>query len=336
MSTKLGARAKKAGLAAATLFVGLTLVECSLRTFDPLYLTGNDRAYQYDPELGVRLKPGVHLFRVTDHEEEVRTNPLGAVGFQDDFSGYPARIFALGASYTQGTGLPADAAYPFQLDLMVNRDASGLYTKKYGVVNLGLASFGGEQDLRALERFAAQLGRPAYVLYLGGESDHDNDILWKSGRRHRHLVDGSPYWGWWLGPVRWAADTEIGKRLRLAAAGARSFQGEDATADGAADTGPSTAELEGPVLERILAACKQLDATLIVSWAQTTPSYDWLRAWASARGIAFADWAPAVAAVEAAMPAVPAENHHSAGHHRGWVLRAIAEAYAKQIEAHPR
>ena len=53
-------------------------------------------------------------------------------------------------------------------------------------------------------------------------------------------------------------------------------------------------------------------------------------------GVAFADWAPAVAAVEAAVPRLPVENHHSAGHHRGWVLRAIAEAYLKQIEAHPR
>jgi len=336
MSPKLGARARKAGLAAVSVAAALALAELALRTFDPVHLTGNDQAYQYDPELGLRLKPGVHLFQVTDHEEEVRTTPLGAVGFQDDFSGYPALIFALGDSYTQGTGLPADAAYPFQLDLMVNRDASGLYAKRYGVVNLGLAAFGGEQSLRTLQRYAAQLGKPAYALYLGSENDHDDDLLFESGRRHRHLVDGSPYWGRWLGPVRWAAGTEIGKRLRLAAAGTRSWTGAGATADDAADAGPSEAELEGPVLEQILATCKQLGATLIVSWAQTSPSYDWLRSWANARGIAFADWAPAVAAVEAAMPAVPVENHHSAGHHRGWVLRAVAEAYAKQIEAHPR
>ncbi len=335
MSPKRRARAKKAAFSAATILAVLALAELALRTFNPLYLMGNDAAYEYDPELGVRLKPGVHLFRVTDYEDEVRTSPSGAVGFQDDFRGYPALVFALGDSYTQGTGLPADAAYPFQLDLMLNRDASGLYAKRFGVVNLGLAAFGGEQSLRTLQRFAAQLGKPAYVLYLGSENDYDDDLLWKSGHRHRHLIDGSPYWGRWLGPVRWALRTEIGKRLKVVA-GALRRTDAGATTEAAGDAGPSTAELEGPVLERIVTACKELGATPIVSWAQVSPSYQWLRAWAGARGVAFADWAPAVAAVEAAMPAVPVDNHHSAGHHRGWVLRAFAEAYAKQIDAHPR
>jgi hypothetical protein len=332
----LRVRAKKAGLVLGVVVAALVVSEHALRAFAPLYLTGNDEAYQYDAELGLALKPGIHLFKVTDHEDEIRTGALGTVGFQDDFRGYPALIFALGDSYTQGTGLPADAAYPFQLDLMLNRDASGLYAKRYGVVNLGLAAFGGEQSLLTLRRFAGRLGKPAYALYLGSDNDYDDDLLFRSGYRHHHLVDGSPYWGRWLGPARWALGTEIGKRLKVAVGALRRRNAGVTTEETlAAGDGPSVAELEAPVLERLLAACREQGATPIVSWSSTSPSYAWLRSWARDRGVAFADWAPTVEAVEAAVPSVPVENHHSAGHLRGWVLRAVAEAYRKQIDAHP-
>ena len=123
--------------------VSLTVAELTLRLFAPLYHPGIWESYQYDQELGYRLRPGIHMFEAKDFQEEIRTNRLGTVNFQERFDGYGSLIFALGDSYTQGTGLPADVAYPFQLDLILNQDAKGQYAKRYGVVNLGLAAFGG-------------------------------------------------------------------------------------------------------------------------------------------------------------------------------------------------
>lgn len=116
--------------------------EVALRLFAPIHLVGFPGAFEYDAELGVRVKPGVHALRTTDHQQEMRVNRSGTINFQETFSGYSMRLFALGDSYTQGTGLPSDATYPFQLDLLLNRDAVGQYEKRVAVVNvLGRPAF---------------------------------------------------------------------------------------------------------------------------------------------------------------------------------------------------
>jgi hypothetical protein len=79
--------------------LALVLSEVLLRQIAPIYPTGGmPQAYKYDPELGYRLRPGVHLFRTTDFQQEVRVNELGTANFQDNFEGYDSLVFALGDS----------------------------------------------------------------------------------------------------------------------------------------------------------------------------------------------------------------------------------------------
>jgi hypothetical protein len=185
---------KRLALALAAIALAIAAAELLLRAFAPLHLAGIQRAYIHDPELGIRLRPGLDATQLSDHLEEIRTNPLGTVNFQPGFSGYQALVFALGDSYTQGTGLPSDAAYPFQLDLLLNTGDDGAYRKAFAVVNLGLAAYGAEQSLIALRRYAGELGPPKYCLYLGSENDHFDDVLFRGGYRHDSLVEGSPRW----------------------------------------------------------------------------------------------------------------------------------------------
>lgn len=321
-----------ARLALAAVTGGLVFVgtEVALRLFAPVHLVGFPGAYEYDAELGVRAKPGVHALRTTDHQQELRVNRLGTVNFQEDFSGYRKRLFALGDSYTQGTGLPADAAYPFQLDLLLNRDAAGRYERRVAVINLGLAANGGEQSLLILRRFTEKLGRPDVVLYLGAENDARDDAMFLRGDRHRHLVDGSPRWGAALPLVRWAAETELGKRLRLALK--RSSTVSTKPAD--ARSGPSVAEQQRSVFERLLAQCRDKNTTLVVSWAAApSASYDWLKTWAATNDVGFADWLPGTESVRRSIPDLPLINPHSGGHLRPWVNRVIAEEFARQVVA---
>ena len=328
-------------LAAATCGLVFGVAEVALRLFAPLHLVGFPGAYEFDAELGVRAKPGVHALRTTDHQQELRVNRLGTINFQEDFSGYPIRLFALGDSYTQGTGLPADAAYPFQLDLLLNRDAAGRYERRVAVINLGLAANGGEQSLLILRRFSEQLGQPHLVLYLGAENDASDDAMFLRGDRHRHLTDGNPRWGAMLPVIRWAAETEIGKRLRLAlnrkaVVGARP-EGRApiaATEPAGAGFALSVAEQQRSVFERMKTQCRDKKTTLVVSWAAApSASYDWLKTWAATNDVVFADWLPGVESVRGHIPDLPLNNPHSGGHLRPWVNRVIAEEYARQVAA---
>jgi lysophospholipase L1-like esterase len=317
--------------------LSILFLEVVLKTFSPLHLTGGYiGAYEYDQALGVRLKPGRHFLKTTDYQQEVHTNPDGTINFQESFDQYRYRVFALGDSYTQGTGLPSDANYPFQLDMMLNlRD--GEYLSRYAVINLGLAAFGGEQAILSLGKFKEIIGEPDYILYMGSSNDYNDDILFKSGYRHRHLVDGSPRWGILLKPLQWFAnETELGKRLKISVS---TLRRRKLNVNRRQEASPrkriNIAAKQEMVFNRLLMLSTDCNATLIVSWSGSprTPSdsYQWLKGWAGKNNVAFADWHPLVEAVQDQIPNLPLGNPHSGGHYRTWVNHIIAKAFATHI-----
>jgi len=315
--------------------ISLIVLELILRAFLPVYQTSIPEAYQYDSELGFRLRPGIHLFKTTDFQQEVRVNQLGTVNFQENFDGYETIVFAVGDSFTFGTGVPSDMSYPAQLDLTLNQDTQGFYTKKYGVVNLGLAAFGGEQSLITVRRWAELVRPPKYILYLGCVNDYEDDVLFKSGYSNRHLVQGSPVWGGMVRPMQWLTnDLQIGIRAKLLLSQVRRSQlgAADDKNLGVPENSPPTAELEQPALEKLAAYAKENNAILIVGWSEEGLSYDWLKTWAQNNSVRFADWGPKLNSVLASIPALPMTNQHSAAHHRSWVNRMIAEEYSRQIQ----
>lgn len=336
LKKKLTLRFLNLGIIVAVFALLFFIFEIILRLYAPVYLAGYIGVYQYDRELAYRLQDNIHIFQTTDYQQEILTNPLGTVNFQKDFHPYQIPVFAVGDSYTQGTGLPADSCYPFQLDLLLNMQGER-YVKKYGVINLGLAAFGGEQNLLALKRYAAKLGPPRYILYLGVSNDYEDDLLFKSGYSHKHLVPGSPYWGWYLKPLMWLTnETELGKRVKVLISSLR--RQKIFSHDGKTGAPKGVAELEAPVFEELVKLSKDYGARLIVSWANPLDpdgSYQWLQEFARKNDIAFADWYPAVESVRQGIPGLPLVNAHSGGHYRTWVNGQIARAYAKQILAEP-
>jgi hypothetical protein len=324
---------KKISLVLLAVFVGLVLAELALRAFSPRYYPIIPGAYEYDPETAHRLRPGAHLFATTDHQQESVSNRLGTANFQQSFDGYESLVFAAGDSYTQGTGLPADMSYPAQLDLILNRDERGFYAKRFGVVNLGVAGFGGEQSLLNLRRWGARLRPPAVILYLGCDNDFEDDLAFRSGDRHRIVIAGSPAWGRLTSPLRFIFErTHLGL---LARETYRRRVRDALVREAAATQGrkPSVAELELPVLERLKAYADEQRSLLVVSWSDETESYSWLKSWAAERGVAHADWAPQAASVGEALPGLSKDNRHSGGHRRGWVNQLIAAEFARQIRA---
>jgi hypothetical protein len=335
------------GVLSAVVLLTVGTAELLLRLFLPLRLVGDPRAYQYDEDLGYRLKPGMHYLNTTDFQAEMRTNAIGSVNFQESFDHYETLVFALGDSFTQGTGLRPDATYPFQLDLFLNVDSGG-YHPRFGIVNLGLAAFGMEQSMLALQRWRKAVGTPRYILFFGCGNDYDDDQLFMSGYRHGHIVAGSPTYGVWVAPLQWLMlDFELGKRLKIGmsklrrlASASRTAKSAGGGASGAQAVDPfkdNVAELEAARFDRLLQMSREMGAELIVSWTgwhgTQGDSYSWLRSWAKDRGVRFADWQPRVLSMKEAIPTLHFDNPHSGGHYQTWVNRLIADTYGEQILA---
>jgi hypothetical protein len=320
---------KSLGLLLFTLILALAAGELLLRCTFPLYLADVYTAYRYDPELGYRLKDSLNLRRSTDYLEEIHTNKIGTVNFQNDFSKYHKLIFAVGDSFTQGIGVPFDASYPCQLDMLLNLKGDR-YSPDYGVVNLGVAGYGVEQAILQIKRYQKIIGTPNYILFLGNGTDYQDDLNFKAGKWRRRLLEGNPeYNPLLIKPLQWLRyDTEIGKRVNLLL---RKW--------GRPEWQPQRyVELQEPVFRKLITLAREMNATLIISWVpyrwskEISPNYVALRQYASRNNIRFADWFPLVKAVLDQNPELPVVNPHSAGHYRPWINQMIARAFAQQIK----
>jgi hypothetical protein len=335
---------RQLGLLLFTFFIMFCMAEFLLRTFSPLHAVGDIDWYQYDDELAVRLKPGMHDLQLSDHLSEIKTNAMGTVNFQESFEPYDVLIFAAGDSYTQGAGVAADASYPFQLDLLLNTEA-GIYRPRYGVVNLGLAAYGSDQAILAIERYAELIGNPDYILYFGCSNDFEDDLKFENGYRHEHLIDGNPRYGIWTDLMQFLLnDVQVFKRAKFAVARMRDGIREQRTSSDSSPTPVEARDPDGllnvarrqePKFDRLVGVADRLGAVLIVSWtdfiARDHGSYAWLKAWSAANGVGFADWHPLVESVRQAMPQIPTANPHSGGHYRTWINGVIAGAYLDQV-----
>lgn len=323
-----------AGLVALSVLLALAVVELVLRIWFPLHMVGSVDLVEYDPELGVRARPGYAGIQLSDHRQEYLVNTFGTSNHEADFEQYDRLIFALGDSYTQGIGAPPDASWPFQLGLSLNLDHDGGFTPRYGVVNLGLGGYSFKQSLIQLDRFSERLGKPDLVLFLGAENDVHDDRLFDAGHRHRHLIDGTPGYLGLAGTLgRVAESVEILKRLKVVLGGIGKPRPGSPTRKQSDTPRPSKAERLQPRFMELKSRAEALNARLVVGWSACTRSQEWLRAWARDNDVGFADWCPGATAIRAHMPGLEIRNAHSAGHNRVWINRLIARAYRTRIEA---
>jgi lysophospholipase L1-like esterase len=314
--------------------LALLLAEGALHVFFPLFFPDNYRVYEYDPAAGYRLKSSFHSLQTKDFQEEIVTNRLGTANFQQDFGGYKTLVFALGDSFPQGIGLPVDASYPFQVDLLLNlRD--GRYEMDYGVVNLGVAGYGSQQAIVRLKEYAKKIGAPRYILFLACNNDVEDDQAFLSGAIHKKLLDGNPrYYSFLARPWMWLKfETEIGKRLTFLIRNRRRQQ----IIAQKMNQPQNDAELLEPSFRELVNFSQKTGATLILSWMpiklsmQAPREYRWLQEFCRKESILFADWFPMVRTCQEKIPALPRENNHSAGHYRNWINSIIARSFAQHI-----
>ena len=320
--------------ASACFLAILILCEVGLRMFAPIHFVQKIRsAREYDPEIGIRKRPAMHMFQTTDFQAESIANSIGTTNFADDFSDYRYLVFAIGDSFTEGSGVPADCSYPFQLDLLLNVDDHGVYHHDYAVVNLGHSGFGTVQQLMMLQRFAERIDEPDFVLLLGCDNDFRDDQVFERGLKHLSYVTGNPnHSEVAVKAAPLVEDVELVKRyFRLR--GLMLKKQMDNNAEFPNDV--CTAERQSEKLTNISEVCDRMNATLIVSWVTDTRkkhSYEWLKGWAVSQRIGFADYRPGTMELLSSKPRLEMKNHHSTRHFRSWVNNAIARAFAKKIK----
>lgn len=327
--------ARKLVLATLVCCAALAGCEILLRLFAPLhYVTQIREAREYDSEIGVRRRPDVHAFRLADYQEESISNSLGTGNFHDSFEGYRQLVFAVGDSFTEGLGVPADCSWPFQLDLLLNTDERGVYQKNFAVVNLGLSGYGTEQQIVLFQRYAELIGPPDFVLLFGCDNDFSDDVALEQGLKHLSYVQGNPGHSEFANRVApYVDDIELLKRvfqLRNIIAKQR-IQSADTFSEEI-----STAEKQRAKLSRLQSLCMEMNAALVVSWVarpENTSSYVWLRDWSGQSSVGFADYLPAAKQILLNKPQLGMINQHSTKHFRTWVNQTIARAFARRIKS---
>ena len=199
------------------------------------------------------------------------------------------------------------------------------------------------------DRYAELIGTPDFILYFGCSNDFLDDQKFEQGYRHEHLIDGNPRYGIWTDFLQFVLnDIQVFKRAKFAVARVRDGMRESSDtrmASPAANNNPdpngllNIARRQQPKFEELLAVAQEMGAVLIVSWTdmigQDNGSYAWLKAWAEANDVGFADWHPGVESVLQTMADIPTGNPHSGGHHRTWVNGIIAKSYLEQMMQSP-
>ena len=312
-------------------------IEIFLKIFSPIRFAGSIGNYEYHPIMGTVIKKG-YFTKTTDHKQEIFVNKLGTVNTQQNFKGYKKKAFAIGDSFTQVTGSSLSASYPVFADIFINTK-SGKYEPNLGIINLGTSANGGLQNIENYKIYKSKIGIPDYIFYLGSDNDYIDDLRFKSGLRHKQIVDGSPYWGALVKPLQILSKIEIVKRLKILRRDLITKNLSKSKNDFSKESICKTpAEKSKPILDKFLELSLSDDFILVISWEsyfgndkKECSSYSWAKKWAKNNNVRFADYQYSVSSTKLFWTDMPYVNDHSGGHYRDWINFLIAKSFAAHV-----
>lgn len=172
------------------LLSALVLAEGAVRLLSPQILLEDPDAFDHDPLLGGRLRPGFRgRFSSPEYDTRWEINGAGHRGPEPGVKvGDRARIVALGDSFTFGYGVESEEAWPARLEAVLARRSGGAIE----VVNLGVGGYGAVQEVAWLaERLEAGLGPDLVVLGFYPGNDLSDSVRGLAARRARE-AGGAP------------------------------------------------------------------------------------------------------------------------------------------------
>ena len=324
---------KNVGFFFITLIITVLIAEIILRTYFPIRYADITSSYEYSGTLGYKFKKEIHNTESTDHYKEDITNNFGIIGIQNDYSDFNRIIYTIGDSFTKGTGAMFDSNYPFYLSLCLNQltDTIINFKKDYGILNLGTPGYGLKQSLIRLEEIKRVSSSPDIICFMGSENDYNDDLLFQSGYKHKHIVDKNPYWGkWYKKPILLILKTQLGLRLKFLTSLIRQNRVLDRNEN--LNSLPNSEKMLGDI-EKLITIARSNNAKVILSWSDANSnSYNWLKNYCALNKIPFADWARIVKKYKGEFSILNENNTHSGGHKRPWVNYMIALAFFEEIK----
>lgn len=318
----------------------LIFVELFLRWFNPIYFCNTVSQFRYDKALGVITRPNLEKSILTDHIVEIFTNDIGSRNYLNkaDLLKYKKIVFCVGDSYTEGVGNLTDQSYPFYLDLLLNRDKnSGIYEKKFAVINLGVGGYGSIQSYRSVKSYMKSIGRmPDAIIYLICENDFEDDDAFRSGFKHRHAVSGSPYYNHTLVALNEIFEkTQLCRRFKLLVSPVvhrKTYLLKSRPSQNQLDNKKfEPKDLSG--LIDLINFSRDNHIKLIISYTDYISSqHDLFKRFANENKILFANYKPDIESLTTAIPKLPVLNRHSGQHYRSWVSYIIASKFSTFFE----
>ncbi|MBD1144021.1 SGNH/GDSL hydrolase family protein [Pelagibacterales bacterium SAG-MED33] len=319
-----------------TLFFFVFLAEISLRVFYPLNLTGDISNYEYDENLGIKLKDNLNSVYITDHRQEVITNKKGTLNYESEFSNYDNLIITIGDSNTQGVGVPFDSSYPFVLYTQLNSEDK----ESWGVVNMALAAYGTKQAILVYKIKYKIFMKPKFVTYLADKNDYMGDLFFDKGYKHMHLVKNSPrFFGYAeiLGYV--SQKIELIKRIKYILSETKLSQNYNKVEENFEKVFLNNYAKKLLEFNNYL---RNNQISFIFAWNSLdenknnvcSSEYNFVKNWAKQNNIIFADWCPNFKKIANLSNAIPVINDHSSSHARPWINRIIAQSFRDKILNH--
>jgi hypothetical protein len=322
-------------------------VEIMLKWLSPRYFCNSISQFQYDKDLGVIAKPNLRKSILTDHIIEIYTNRIGSRNYleKNELLEYSKIVFCIGDSFTEGVGNMTDESYPFYLDMILNRK-DNVYEKNYAVFNLGLGAYGSEQSYLILLKYTEIIRKnPDVIIYFICSNDPEDDILFKSGHRHKHVITGSPYHSRLTVAINEILDRSqiyyrskqfvdniiMKKRVNNINPNKKSTPAlSEIKSDYSQPKLSISDQLSG--LSKIISFSKENDIKLIISYTgHGSKEYEMLKEFAAENDIFFSDFNPDIKRMQSVFSRLPINNEHSGGHFRSWVNYIIASNFASLI-----
>jgi lysophospholipase L1-like esterase len=173
---------KDLALSAASIVLGLILVEIVLRIFNwsyPIFM-------QPDADLGWSFRPGARGWSIHESAAYVRINRFGFRGkdWADEAPRDAYRVAVIGDSFVDSSNLPEDDALTSLIEKSLDA-CPALADRRAEMLNFGVSGYGTAQQYLLLQRRVEPL-RPNLVLlvfYLGNDVAENSPVLSTEGRR---------------------------------------------------------------------------------------------------------------------------------------------------------
>lgn len=165
---------KKISLVIISVLLSLFTAEIILRAFTPSFKIMNAGIYEYDPDLGYKIKNNLDISMSYKEQQNihVKTNQYGFRDNSGIYGNTDMKILCIGDSHTFGLGVDQDETYPAQLQRLLNQKSK----TKIRIVNAGVPAYGWLEEQVMLNKVLGKVKPDIVVMQVSWNDINDNGM----------------------------------------------------------------------------------------------------------------------------------------------------------------